>query len=133
MPPGVGYPAPMGGGMSGRPMAPGAMGSTAPAMGRPDNQGMQTRAAVLADLGMKLLTQAITLAGPNTEQGQALLKGVALIAKAYPAPVSPDLSQQEVKLLASRANPAPMGNPGQDASAFLGRIGGMAPQTAGAA
>ena len=126
MPPGIGYP----------PMAapPGPNGSTAPAVAKPDQGGNEIRGKVWADLAMKALIQCVQIAGPDTDPGRAAIDALKGLSKAFPAPPSPEITAQELKLYGSQIAPAPgsqppQGNPAQRAGSFMNGLGlGSGPQ-----
>lgn len=119
MPPGIGYPPTQG-------QAPN--GSTSPAVAKPDQGGNEIRGKVWADLAMKALIQAVTIAGPDTDPGRACIDALKGLSKAFPAPPSPEITAQELKLYGSQIQPAPgsqppQGNPAQRAGSFMQGLG----------
>lgn len=62
------------------------------------------RGKVQVSAGLKALTIALGLIGVETEEGQVLAKALATLGKTF-GDASPDLAQQEVKMLAGRVPP----------------------------
>lgn len=109
------------------------MGGTGMAATRPENSGMSMRAQALADIAMKILMQAAALVGPNTPQGGACIDALKGLGKAFPAPVSEDISAAEMKLLNARSGGGSMQPPSQGPSAMFQRMGiGGSPGAPGA-
>ena len=74
-------PAPMTPGAPKPPMVP--PGSTAPATMAPDSQGLRMRGTILVTPAIKLLEKALALVGSQTPDGQALIKAIGLLGKAF--------------------------------------------------
>src|SRR5882724_9317790 len=119
--PGGGAPPPMGG------APPGPPGATAPATVAPDSGGLQMRGRIQVALGLKFLTQALGLIGVQTEEGQDLAKALATLGKTF-GDASPDVSQQEAKMMGAKAGPVGQPTPAQG-QAFQqmvkSKLGGM--------
>ena len=89
--------------MAGKPpMVP--PGSTAPATMAPDSQGLRMRGTILVTPAIKLLEKALALVGSQSPDGQALVKAIGMLGKAF-GTASPDLSRAELKLAGETASP----------------------------
>jgi hypothetical protein len=100
---------------SARPMMP--PGPTAPAAVAPQSAGLASRRPILADLALKLLTEASRLGDIKDAEGQAILKALTVLSKAFGKP-SGDLSRAETKMLGERAPMVSPANP----SAFMAQM-----------
>lgn len=85
------------------------------------------RGKVQVSLGLKALTQALGLIGVETEEGQILAKALAQLGKTF-GEASPDVSQQEVKMMGQRVAPVQTPTPQQGAAfqqMIKSKLGGM--------
>src|SRR5882724_8670047 len=93
-------PAPMAGAKP--PMVP--PGSTAPATMAPDSQGLQMRGVIQITPHIKGLERAVSYVGSQTPEGQAILKALAILSKAF-GTASGDLTRAEMKIMSETAPP----------------------------
>lgn len=77
-------------------------GSTAPATMRPDNQGMQMRGRVQVSMATAMLTEALKLVNPMSEEGQDIVAALKTLGKRFGS-ASGDMQRAEAKLIAERA------------------------------
>lgn len=113
------------------PMTP--PGSTAPATVAPNSEGLKMRGAILVTPALKMLERALGFVGSQTPEGQALVKAIASLGKAFGS-ASGDLTRAEMKLGTETA--APMTAPNAQAIGALQQkmgIGGGAQPQQGAA
>ena len=110
------------------PAAPGGPpGPTGPATVAPDSAGLKLRGKVQISLGLKALTMGLGLIGVESEEGQVLAKALATLGKTF-GDASPDLSQQEAKMMGQRAAPVAQPSPQQGAAfqqMIKQKLGGM--------
>jgi len=119
------YPAPAAGAGAKPPMVP--PGSTAPATMAPDSQGLRMRGTILVTPAIKLLEKALALVGSQSPDGQALVKAIGMLGKAF-GTASPDLSRAEMKLAGETASPVTQPNSQAVAQRLKAmNIGGGAP------
>ena len=97
-------------------------GPTGPATTGAPNAGLKMRGSVLATLAIKLLTEALRLVGPTSDEGRDVLRSLTTLTKRF-GDASGDLTRQEAKLLTERAAPVSAPNP-QQAEQFKQMVAG---------
>jgi hypothetical protein len=117
----------MGGGAKPPGLPAGPPGPTGPATVAPDSAGLKMRGKIMVSLGLKQLTKALGLIGVESEEGQELAKALASLGKRF-GDASPDVSQQEAKMMSAGASPVGQPTPQQGAAfqnMIRSKLGGM--------
>lgn len=92
---------PMPGGTGAGPQTP--PGPTGPATVAPQSNGLTMRGRILvAKAILPAMTQALSLLGATSPEGETLIKAMGLLSKSF-GDASSDLGHQEIKMLASQA------------------------------
>lgn len=94
-----------------QPMAP-APGPTGPATVRPSNAGQHQAGVVAANLGMKMLLKAAEMLSSGSKEKLVVIEALAKLERQFQG-VSPQLTQQEGKMVGANANPAATASPEQ--------------------